>query len=325
MKNQVVSFVRALLLSCCTIYTIARTETILQNFNSMADLDAFWDKSSWTGSNRTHSPANVTIVNGVLALKLSGSQTGQLPVCAEITSKRADFRYGSYRASIKTTNIAGGVVGWFVYRDSPLNEIDVEFLTEDITQVHYTLHHIQTSVDYKTYKLNFDPSAAFHEYRFDWYADSVKYFIDGNPTVTLKNQVPDLDCQIMLNHWSGNISGWGGKAPAEDIFMYVDYMYYSTDYNSATPVRAGPKELVMAKPEVISQNGNLLTISFGNSSAVPSRVALYSLSGKKVPENPPCMRRNSLLLDSRSLGQGSYLLVYDTPLGEQRHVVSILR
>jgi beta-glucanase (GH16 family) len=222
-----------------------RAETLRQDFNSMADLGAFWNVSTWGGDNRTHSASNVTVADGILNLKLSGSEPGQKPVCAEITSKRSDFRNGSYKASIKTSKTAGGVVGWFVYLGNPLNEIDVEMLTKDNRDLHFTLHHIQTGVDYKVVKMAFDPSEGFHEYRFDWYAGKVEYFVDGKLTVTLTKQVPDMASKIMLNHWSGNIDGWGGPAPTKDMFMYVDWMEYSSEYPKpvtlGAPVRQAGK------------------------------------------------------------------------------------
>lgn len=214
----------------------AEAETIRQDFNTMTELSAFWDISTWGNDSRTHSAQNVSIQDGILSLKLSASPSGTKPVCAEIVSKRSNFRYGSYSASIKTSKTPGGVVGWFIYRDSPLNEVDVEMLTRENRNLYFTLHHVQTNVDSKVVKLNFDPTEAFHEYRFDWRPDRVDYFIDGNPAGTLTKQVPDSNAAIMLNHWSGNIAGWGGAAPTEDMSMEVDWMMYSSDFPTATAV-----------------------------------------------------------------------------------------
>jgi endo-1,3-1,4-beta-glycanase ExoK len=247
-KTPLTAVIMGSALSFAASLAAPRAETIRQDFNSMADLATFWNVSTWGGDNRTHSAQNVAVADGILSLKLSGSKPGGIPVCAEITSKRSNFRYGSYRASIKTSKTAGGVVGWFIYRGSPLNEIDVEMLTKDNKDLHHTLHHIQTSVDYKVVKMAFDPSEAFHEYRFDWYADKVAYFVDGKPSSILTKQVPDMDAQIMLNHWSGNIQGWGGPAPAVDMFMYVDWMIYSTEYGSTTGLE--PMAARTGKPEL---------------------------------------------------------------------------
>jgi beta-glucanase (GH16 family) len=223
----------------------AAATPFLQTFDSMDDVNAAWTLSSWTGGNRTHSPANVSVKDGVLDLTLSGSAPGVKPVCAEIVSRRNDFLYGTYRASIKMTNKPGAVVGWFTYLGNPLNEIDVEFLTNDPLLAHFTLHHIRTGVDHATKPLPFDPSAAFHEYRFDWYQGRVEYFVDGEPYATLTKEVPDRPSRLLLNHWSGNIPTWGGPAPSEDLHMYVDWVYFSPDYKapvslpSSAPGRRG--------------------------------------------------------------------------------------
>lgn len=275
-------FLSAFLLAAGLPATAPGAETIKQDFTSMADLNAFWSISTWGGDDRTHSAANVAIADGILSLKLSGSQPGQKPVCAEIGSKRSDFRYGSYRASIKTSRTPGGVVGWFVYRDSPLNEIDVEMLTKDDSDLHFTLHHVQTNVDYKLVKLGFDPSAAFHEYRFDWYADKVDYFVDGKPAGTLAKNVPDKEARIMLNHWSGNIEGWGGPAPAQDMFMYVDWMIYSTDYPEPARLNIAREIKARTHPGALVFDGGgirALTRDYADASA---SLDLFTLQGRRT-------------------------------------------
>jgi Tol biopolymer transport system component/beta-glucanase (GH16 family) len=206
----------------------------LQTFDSMTDLDAAWTKSAWANTNRAHSPDNVTIANGILELKLSATAPGEKPVCAEVASRRRDFFHGTYRASIKMSKVPGAVVGWFTYLGNPLNEIDVEFLTRDPRKAHFTLHHIRTGVDSARPlpEMPFDPSEAFHEYRFDWYADRVEYYVDGKQYATLTKEVPDMPSRLMLNHWSGNIPTWGGPAPTEDAIMLVDWVYYSPDYRA---------------------------------------------------------------------------------------------
>jgi beta-glucanase (GH16 family) len=208
-------------------------ETILQDFTSKKDFDAFWDISTWGNADQQYSAANVKLdtANGWVQLKLNASPQGTTPICGEITSKRSNFLYGSYRASIKFDNTPGAVVGWFVYKDVPdLHEIDVEFLTKDVKNIHYTLHHIETDVDYRKDAITFDPTTAFHEYRFDWYGAKVIYFIDGKKFDSLSVKVPDSACAIMLNFWSGNIDEWGGPAPTRDTYMYIDYMHYYSDY-----------------------------------------------------------------------------------------------
>lgn len=209
---------------------LAHGATFFEPFDSLDKLKQNWSISTWGGENRTHSAANVAVNAGILDLKLSGSQPGEKPVCAEIVSKRSDFHYGTYRASIKMTNKAGAVVGFFIYLGNPLNEIDIEFLTANPRTAYFTLHHVTTNVDHATRPVAFDPSAGFHQYRFDWHKDSVVYFIDNQRVAVLRKQVPVHPSLFMINHWSGNIDGWGGPAPREDVYMHVDWAYHSTDY-----------------------------------------------------------------------------------------------
>jgi beta-glucanase (GH16 family) len=230
-------------LVACAVAPLASTQTeapapqpppaeFLQTFDSQADLDAAWTLSSWENANRAHSPANVKVNNGILELTSSATPAGAKPMCAEVASRRRDFFHGTYRASIKMSRVPGAVVGWFTYLGNPLNEIDVEFLTRDPRKAHFTLHHIRTGVDHATPEVPFDPSEAFHEYRFDWYADRVEYYVDGTQYATLTNEVPDTPSRLMLNHWSGNIPTWGGPAPTEDAVMLVDWVYYSSEYRA---------------------------------------------------------------------------------------------
>jgi len=217
----------------------ALAETIIQDFTSKKDFDSFWSVSTWGNEEQQYAAANVKLdtANGWVQLKLNASPAGTIPIGGEITSKRENFRYGSYRASIKFDNTPGAVIGWFVYKDAPdLHEIDVEYLTNDIKHIHFTLHHIQTSVDYRKDAITFDPTTSFHEYRFDWYKNKVVYYIDGVTFDSLGVQVPDTACTIMLNIWSANIDDWGGAAPIKDMYMYIDYMHYYSDYTTRSRV-----------------------------------------------------------------------------------------
>jgi beta-glucanase (GH16 family) len=203
-----------------------------------------------------------------------------LPVCAEIVSRKSDFHYGTYRASIKITNKPGAVVGWFTYNGNPLNEIDIEFLTQEHRRAYFTLHHIQTGVDHANKVLDFDPSAAFHEYRFDWYPQKVDYYVDGVLVATLTKQVPDTPSRLLLNHWSGNIAGWGGPAPAEDVFMHVDWAYYSSEYRPPNlPVTLQP--LVKRAISLFPLENRLFRGE--NRIQVLRDGRLFDMSGKPVP------------------------------------------
>lgn len=263
-------------------FTSVFAEEIRQEFNSKKDCDSFWNISTWGNDEQQYSKSNVQLdtVNGWVQLKISASPQGTKPVNGEITSKRSNFLYGSYRASIKFDNIPGGVVGWFVYRTTTdLHEIDVEYLTRDIKNIHFTLHHVQTSVDYKKRPVAFDPTADFHEYRFDWYPGKVVYFIDGQKVDSLTKKVPDAACTIMLNFWSANIADWGGAAPTTDTYMYVDYMRYYSDVSHSLETK---NLQVPVKIMNIAYNNGLFSVSCEKTVCKNQVLSVFTMSGKQV-------------------------------------------
>jgi hypothetical protein len=286
-------------------------EEIKQEFNSRQEFESFWNISTWGNDQQQYSKSNVLLdtVNGWVRLKINASPQGVKPVVVEITSKRNNFLYGSYRASIKFDNIPGGVVGWFVYRTTEdLHEIDVEYLTRDIKNIHFTLHHEQTSVDYKMKPISFDPTTDFHEYGFDWYPDKVLYFIDDQNVDSLTKKVPDAACTIMLNFWSANIADWGGAAPTTDTYMYVDYMRYSSDLTSITSQRS--IELPTSGKMYTSCNNGTFSITAEKSSFVNDALSIFTLSGKRIytDRNPVCTgTKKSWVWNASENPSGTYL------------------
>jgi beta-glucanase (GH16 family) len=207
--------------------TLVSAEIIREDFNDLNN----WTISQWASTAHEYSPDNVSLTNGQLVLKLNGSVKPTLPKGGEVTFSPKKFLYGSFRASIKTSQTPGSVIGWFVYKDGVpgdgnLHEVDMEILTRQPKDLHLTLHHDAYSVDYFIYKMSFDPTQSFHEYRFDWYKDSVVYFVDSQRIYKQIKKVPDDSCSIILNHWSKNITAWGGLAPTTDTDMFIDYMEY---------------------------------------------------------------------------------------------------
>jgi beta-glucanase (GH16 family) len=305
-------------------------EEIRQEFNSKADFNAFWNISTWSTSEQQYSASNVFLdtVNGWVRLKINASPQGTKPINGEIESKRNNFLHGSYRASIKFDKIPGGVVGWFVYRtEADLHEIDVEFLTEDIKNIHFTLHHVQTDVDYKKCPIDFDPTAAFHEYRFDWFANKVVYYIDGIKIDSLTNKVPDAACSILLNFWSANIQDWGGPAPAKDTYMYVDYMRYYSDPSTST-VQAGIPHSDPWMPIVSSGKNNSVSLHNESLRSGPGELLMYSALGKlvyHVRNVNPASVTNRTLRDASGQTGGVYFFKLTAPGFERKSMLRLMK
>jgi hypothetical protein len=89
--------------------------------------------------------------------------------------------------------------------------------------------------NYAKQPLGFDPSAGFHEYRFDWLPDRVVFYIDSLPVTTMVHSVPHDAGRMFLNHWSNGSPAWSGGPPQQDATMSV--LYVKAYFNSTDPER----------------------------------------------------------------------------------------
>lgn len=74
-------------------------------------------------------PANVTpAAAGGLSFAVIEESLGVRNLSAAAISTRANFLFGRFEATLRATNVPGLVTGFFLHRDSPRQEIDVEIL-----------------------------------------------------------------------------------------------------------------------------------------------------------------------------------------------------
>ena len=86
--------------------------------------------------------------------------------------------------------------------------------------------------DFAQPSLPFDPSAGYHEYRFDWTPSEVSFFIDSQLVDVMTESVPNSPGKIVMNHWSNGDPKWSGGPPQQDAIMTVMYVkaYFNASY-----------------------------------------------------------------------------------------------
>ncbi len=78
---------------------------------------------------------------------------------------------------------------------------------------------------YKTVNLDFDPTAAFHEYRFDYLPGKVSFYADSKLLAQMDGvSIPDSAGHLILQHWSNGNAKWSGGPPQEDATIIVSYV-----------------------------------------------------------------------------------------------------
>ncbi|KAH6890324.1 glycoside hydrolase family 16 protein [Thelonectria olida] len=158
---------------------------------------------------------------------------------SEMDTARRDLHYGSYRAGMKLTAVNGTCAAFFWYFNDT-QEIDIEFLSrefrpaENIYPVNLVIQSKESRAagfdasktgTFKRSYLTFDPTADFHEYRFDYMPDEVIFYADSQRIASMNgSSVPSVGGHLILQHWSNGNDKWSGGPPIEDATVRVSYV-----------------------------------------------------------------------------------------------------
>lgn len=146
------------------------------------------------------------------------------------------YSYGFYSVCMKAADCSGVISSFFTYTGDPRwDEIDIEFLGKDMTEVQFNYYTAGTGGHEFVYDLGFDASEEFHEYAFWWQPDSITWYVDGKAVYRAFEDIPEMPQQIMMNVW--NCKGhdeWSGafdplKLPATAEYKWVAYVPHDED------------------------------------------------------------------------------------------------
>jgi GR25 family glycosyltransferase involved in LPS biosynthesis len=161
-------------------------------------------------------PANVTAqLGGGLSLAVLQEGLGVRNLSAAAISSQGSFLYGRFEATLQATNVSGLVTGFFLHRDSPRQEIDIEITGNRparlLVNVFYNPGAEGSKFDYgyrgtpTAIPLGFDASKAPHRFAIEWDFCEIRWFVDGrlvhrraewNPT-----PIPHLPMALHVNNW----------------------------------------------------------------------------------------------------------------------------
>lgn len=160
-----------------------------------------------------------------LILKVKEDDLGVRKYSAAALTSTDKFLYGKFEIILKASNMPGIITGFFLHRDSPRQEIDVEITgirpNRMMINVFYNPGDEGTKFDYG-YRgspcyvdLGFDASKSFHKYTIEWDECEIRWFVDDrlvhrrvdwNPT-----PIPHLPMSLHLNIWPCRSKELAGK------------------------------------------------------------------------------------------------------------------
>jgi hypothetical protein len=161
-------------------------------------------------------PANVTARSSEgITLTVIQEPLGVRNFSAASISSRDAFLYGRFEATLQATSVSGLVSGFFLHRDSPRQEIDVEITGNRpdrlLVNVFFNPGPEGAKFDYGyrgtpvAIPLGFDASETAHRFAIDWNPCGIQWFVDGklvhrraewDPT-----PIPNLPMTLHVNTW----------------------------------------------------------------------------------------------------------------------------
>ena len=128
----------------------------------------------------------------------------------------APFAYGRFEAEIKAAVGPGLITGFFLHRDTPRQEIDIEFVGDDPTRmlanVYFNPGDAGTTMAFGyrgspcRIHLGFDATLDYHHYAIEWRPEGITWLVDGRIVHTRTGwdptPIPHLPMNLYGNLWA---------------------------------------------------------------------------------------------------------------------------
>jgi len=222
------------------------------------------DLSDWILLNETFpsnlalfKPQNISIASDRIAKIVIKSECAGVReyTSASIVSQQL-FHYGRFSASIRPPKSPGLITGIFLHRNSPRQEIDIEFLGKDTTKmlinVYYNPGSEGTKYDYGyrgtpvLVDLGFDASLGFHNYSIEWSPSKILWSVDDQVVYERHNwgptPIPHMPMQFFINCWPSMSEELAGKFNPVELPVYCEIESIDLQATPANSIKQ-PKDL----------------------------------------------------------------------------------
>ncbi len=179
---------------------------------------------------------NVTFRNGLMQLIIDKDRIGNdkgLPYSGGEFRSEQFYGYGRYEVRMKALKNDGALSSFFTctgpYDDgNPWDEIDIEILGKDTTQVQFNYYRDGKGGHEYMYDLGFDAAQDFHIYAFEWHKDCIIWFVDGKEAYRVEsNDIPVTKGKILMNAWTGKgVDEWLKPFKDNRLPIIAEYQWF---------------------------------------------------------------------------------------------------
>lgn len=204
----------------------AKTITTWSGINRLNDAHWKFRDDTFPSNLSIFAPDNIEVNDsGITQLTLREQSTAVRQFTSAAIATRQKFLYGKFTAEIRPSNVSGLITGMFLHRNSPYQEIDIEFLGKDtkkmLVNVFYNPGSDGTKLEFGyrgtpiLIDLGFDAAKEFHRYEIEWREHIICWRVDGcvvhervlwNPT-----PIPNLAMEFNVNLWYSRSKELAGK------------------------------------------------------------------------------------------------------------------
>lgn len=187
---------------------------------------------TFTGNLALFRPLNVEFdgVDGAM-FYVRREELGVRQYSAGALSSRANYLYGRFESTFQTSNVPGVITGFFLHRNSPHQEIDIEIAgnmpSRLLVNVFYNPGGEGAQFDYgyrgapSHIDLGFDASKGMHRYAIEWTPCEIRWWVDDrlvhrrvlwDPT-----PIPHLPMKLHVNTWPTRSTELAGRLRARRL------------------------------------------------------------------------------------------------------------
>jgi hypothetical protein len=217
--------------SAPAVSSLTRSGTNISFNDCLEDLDT----KRWLLRNDTFAsnlalfrPSNVECRAGVGAvLSVRRESLGVRDYSAASISSRDRFLFGRFEAIVQPAKVPGVVTGFFLHRDSPRQEIDVEIVGKRsdrlLVNVFYNPGDEGARFDYgyrgapTSIELGFDASEFAHRFAIEWGPCEIRWLVDEQLIHRRVNwdptPIPRLPMTLHVNTWPSRSRELAGRLP----------------------------------------------------------------------------------------------------------------